>query len=184
MLKNILIGAGVVFGLIFLAMISMVMIVSSVNKPKGNKEEVLAGNGRSKKALIVYQPALTGITSRVARQIAKGLNEGGYEVTLNHPGEHLPADLSQYPIIVFGSPVYATQLSKALTDYMSKVQEYPSRRIVLYSTGSVMNEVKELDAMESLLKGGKAFKKVKFSAAGNNDNDKLAYELGKELAGE
>lgn len=183
MIKGILIGVGSVFGLFFLMMIIMVVIVSSVNKPKGNKEEILASTDHSRRALIVYQPALTNITANVARQIAKGLHEGGYEVTLNCPGEHLPVDLSKYPVIVFGSPVYAGQISKALTDYMTKVSNYPSGRIALYSTGSVMNEVKELDTMESFLKGAKAYKKVKFSAAGKNNNDQLAYDLGKELAG-
>lgn len=184
MLKNILIGAGAILGLMFLAMISMVAVVSSVNKPKGNKEEVLAGNGGIKKALIVYQPALSGITTNVARQIGKGLNEAGFEVTLNHPGDHLPVDLSKYQVVVFGSPVYAGQTSKVLKDYMSKVQISSLGRIGLYSTGSVMNELTELDTMEGLLKGVKVYKKVKFSAAGNNDNDKLADKFGKELAGE
>lgn len=184
MIKNILIGAGSILGLLIVTMIVMVMIVSSVNKPKGNKEEVLAKNDHLKKALIVYQPALTNITSGVARQIAKGLHEGGYEVTLNYPGEHLPTDLSQYSVIVFGSPVYAGQVSKALTDYMSKVKVHSTGRIALYSTGSVMNEVKELDAMENLLKGVKTYKKVKFFTAGNKDNDQLAYDLGKNLAKE
>lgn len=184
MLKIILLGAGILFGLLIVTMLGMVMTVSSVNKPKGNKESVLASSNQSKKALIVYQPALTNITTNAARQIAKGLNDGDYEVTLNHPGEHLPVDLSKYAIVVFGSPVYASQVPKVLTDYISKVEIFSQGRIVLFSTGSVVNELIELDTMENLLKGAKAFKKVKFSAAGNNDNDKLAYDLGRELAKE
>ena len=119
----------------------------------------------------------------MAHQIAKGLNDGGYEVTLNYPGDHLSADVSSYSLLVFGSPVYSGQPSKALTDYMSKIKVSSSSRIVLYSTGGFKFYM-ELDTMEKSLKSMTAYKKIKFLTGAKKENDTIAFDLGKELSKE
>lgn len=162
-------------------------IVSSGNTQKGSKEEILSSSQQSpKKALIIYQPSKSDISSRIAHQIAKGINDGGYEVTLNYPGDHLSADISQYSLVVFGSPVYAEEPSKALTDYMSKIKDFSSQKIVLYSTGSFTGSFKNdgLDTMEKSLNGIKAYKKIKFYTSAKKENDTIAYGLGKDLSKE
>jgi flavodoxin len=132
------------------------------------------------KALIVYQPGITGFTHEMAHQIAAGLNDKGYEVMLNHPGRFLSSDVSQYSLVIFCSPVYSGQPSRALSDYMSTVKTSPSCRIVLISTGGFKYYM-ELDAMERSLRGTKAYKKVKF-ITGDSGNDRSAYHLGLELS--
>jgi len=180
MIKKILI----VIAIIIVITLSMKWwIVSSGNTQKGSKEEILSSSQQSpKKALIIYQPSKSDISSRIAHQIAKGINDGGYEVTLNYPGDHLSADISQYSLVIFGSPVYAEEPSKALTDYMSKIKDFSSPKIVLYSTGSLKND--GLDTMEESLNGIKAYKKIKFYTSAKKENDTIAYDLGKELSKE
>ncbi|NLY91373.1 MAG: hypothetical protein GX081_07170 [Firmicutes bacterium] len=184
-MKQILNGIGILFALFFVFMVLLVSVVSAANKPKGNKEQVLPGKGeRPRKALIIYQPGLTKITSRRAQELAAGLNAGGYEVTLNHPGKHLTTDLSGYELVIFGSPTYAGQLTKALTNYMAQVcpglakatGETP--RIVLFATGG-LEQTEEFDRLAELLTGLNVVKMVKFSPKGPN-----AYDLGLELAQE
>jgi len=183
MLKTILIVIGVIFGILVLSMVIFVTLVSSANKPKGNHEQILKSKQQSpQKALIVYQPSISGISSNMAHEIAKGLNDNGYEVTLNNPGDHLTANISEYSIVVFGSPVYAGKTSDAMTNYISKIEDFSKSKFVLYSTGSIPNELKELDVMEKLLNGASAYKKVKFNANAKSGNDKLAYDLGNELS--
>lgn len=184
MLKKILIGIVVTVGVLMVSLFgSVLMLDSFFNTSKGNKEEILASSGQSpKSALIIYQPSMSDISSCMAHQIAKGLNDAGYQVTLNHPGEHLTTDLSKYSLVIFGSPVYAGQASKALTNYLEKVENFSTSRIVLYSTGSSPQDAMELETMEKFLNGAKAEKKVKFYTSAKKDNDQLAYNLGKELA--
>jgi len=185
MIGKILMGFGMFMLVLVLCMIIMVLVISSTNKPKSSKEEILKSSQQSpKKALIIYQPSLSDISSRMAHQVAKGLQDGGYEVTLNYPGDHLSIDISKYNLIVFGSAVYAGQSSKALTDYMSKVKDYSSSRIVLYSTGSDPNNTIELSNMEKLIDGTSAYKKIKFLTSAKKENDKIAFDFGKELAKE
>lgn len=184
-MKYVLSGIGILFGLVFVFMVLTVGVVSAANKSKGDKEQVLPGKGETpKKAIVIYQPALSKITTQMAQQLAAGLNAGGYEVTLNHPGKHLSTDLSGYELIVFGSPTYAGQLTKALTNYMAEVCPQLAKttektpRIVLFATGG-LEQTEEFDRLAELLTGLNVVKKVKFSPKGQN-----AYDLGLELAQE
>lgn len=153
----------------------------NLNAQKGSKEEVLRGKKNAPiNAFIVYQPGMTGFTDKVVHQIAAGLNDSGYEVTMNHPGEYLSTNVSQYALVVFCSPVYSGQPSKAITNYISSINIPSSCRIALISTGSFKYYM-ELDAMEKFLQRTKVYKKVKFIMS-EHDNDITAYNLGLELS--
>lgn len=178
---------GIVITIVAFIVLSQIMRLCfslSLNTQKGSNVEVLSSSRQSpKKALIIYQPGISDISSKTAHQIARGLNDGGYEVTLNYPGNHLSADVTRYSLLIFGSPVYSGQPSKALTDYMSKIKVSPSCRIVLYSTGGFKFYM-ELDTMEKSLNRIKVYKKIKFITSTKKENDAIAYGLGKELSKE
>jgi len=181
MLKNILIIGGIVIvAFIIVSQAVKVCFTASLNAPKPGNPEILSANPNAKKALVIYQPGITAISAKVAHQIARGLNDKGYEVTLDYPSAQLSADVSPYAVVVFGSPVYGEQPSKALTDYISRIKGGGSSRIVLYETGGFKYYM-GMDVMEKCLSGGKAFKKVKFLTSAKKENDTLAYNLGKEL---
>lgn len=183
MVRRILLGIGILVGVIILAVVVFAVVLSSVNASKGNHEEVLnSPQSAAKKALIVYQPSLSSLTGDMAHQIAKGLYDNGFTVTLNNPGGHMPSDLSTYDVVVFGSPVYAGKVSKALTDYMAKITAYPSGRIVLFSTGGMPDDTQELNEMAQLLGSTPIYKQVKFSAKDKDSSAAQAYSLGAELA--
>ena len=189
LVKIILSIIGCLFLIMLFCMLVMVGIVTVVNRPRGDREEVLSGKGANpKKALIIYQPALTNVTRQAAKQLADGLNAGGYEVTLNHPGNHLTVDLSGYDLVVFGSPTYAGQLTKALTQYMARgcpqlaKEGAEGPRVVLFATGGV-DERQEFDRLAELLSGGKVVREVKF-LTGDKEYAAKAYALGAELAQE
>ena len=176
---------GIAIAIVALIILSQIMrwcFSSYLNSQKGSNEEILPSSQQSpKKGLIIYQPGISDNSSRIAHQIAKGLNDGGYEVTLNYPGDYLSADVSKYSLIVFGSPVYSGQPSKALTDYMSRIKVSSTGRIVLFSTGGFKFYM-ELDTMEKSINIAKAYKKIKFITSAKNENDTIAYDLGRELS--
>lgn len=123
MVKNILTSIVItIVAFIVLSQIMRLCFFSYLNSQKGSKVEVLSSSQPSpQKALIIYQPGISDISSRIAHQITKGLNDEGYEVTMNYPGDHLSADVSKYSLLVFGTPVYSEQPSKALIDYISRI---------------------------------------------------------------
>lgn len=184
MFKKILIGIGVIIVLMIGAVISVVLLVTFTNKPKAAKEIIMKSNTNSaKKALIIYQPSISKTPSVMATAIAKGLNDGGYEATLNYPGEKLSTDISKYSLIIFGSPTYAGKPLSIVTDYMKKVKDFSSKKVVLFSTGADANNKGELDELEKSMAGNKAYKKIKFTGD-KKESEKKAYDLGKELSKE
>jgi|SRR5690554_315283 len=189
-MKCVLSGIGILFGLVIIFMLLTVGAVFAANKAKRDNEQVLPGKGETpKKAIIIYQPVLTKVTTRMAQQLAVGLNDGGYEVTLNHPGKHLSTDLFGYELIAFGSPTYAGQMTKALTNYMARVCPQLAKtkgealRIVLFATGGV-DQTEEFDRLAETLAGLNVVKKVKFSPGSKEKNEQIAYDLGFELTQE
>lgn len=184
MKKRVFIGLGIIAVILFLFMIAfftaVAVCVGSNNKCKGSNEEILAGRKEfGKKALIIYQP--NNMSTKTALKIAKGLNDGGYEVTLNYPGKNLSYKMSEYSVIVFGSPIYAGQPSRVLTDYMSSVKDYSTAKIALFSVGMLENKG-EFEAMEKCLNGKKPYVKVKFRTQDKMVSDSDAYKLGQKLA--
>ena len=118
----------------------------------------------------------------MAHQIAQGLCDGGYDVTMNYPGDKLTYKVSDYQIVVFGAATYAGKPSKALTDYLSDLKDLSSSKIVLYSTGSVPDDRTEFKIMDKALGGVKPYKIIKFDTNKKSANEKTAYDFGKELA--
>lgn len=155
---------------------------------KSNSKDYSDNNNRilnsqkmnSKKAIIIYQPSKSKLTNKIAEKIAMGINDAGYEVTINHPGKHMSTDISKYSLIVFGSPVYIGQTSSLLSDYMKHIKDFSNKKILLFATGGQLNNG-ELDKMELQLGDTKATEKVGFKN-GLKDGTK-AYEVGKKLAG-
>lgn len=178
MIKKILLIIAGIFALILIAgFIFMNSLTSNFNHSAGNHQQILKSSTQTgKKAMVVYQPALTDATAKAAKQIAKGLNDSGFEVTINNPGSYLSSDLTQYQVVVFGSPVYGGKLSPVLLDYMKTVKIQPDQKVVIFDTGA-SNNSEELGSAASLLTGIKNIKTIKFMASGK-DVDTNAYNLG------
>ncbi|MCX7772935.1 MAG: flavodoxin domain-containing protein [Clostridia bacterium] len=170
----------IAFLAMLVAMGGLVLFMNSANGDKGDNKTVLASvDENAPKALVVYQPSISKNSDKVAKAIAQGLNEKGYEVTLNYPGKHLDTSLSEYDLVVFGSVVYAGQPAKALADYMATVKAY-APRVALFSVGG-LDQSPELDALEKLVVGSSVESKTKFTTK-NQDMVKEAKALGLSLA--
>ncbi|QAA32113.1 flavodoxin family protein [Clostridium manihotivorum] len=174
----------VFFGFVGICVIAVVFCswyTRSNTKDYGDNRRVLnITNGNSKEALIVYQPSRGGKTDKVAENLAKGIHDAGYEVTLDNPGKHLKTDLSEYSIVVFGSPVYMGQISPVLTQYMNSVKSLTNAKILLFATGGQLNNG-ELDTLEQQLGSVKATEKIGFKSG--KADETLAYKTGKSFAG-
>lgn len=167
----------VLFLLMVIMMILMVCIIKSNDAYKGDYKTVLAAtNPSGQKALIVYQPSITGASADIANQMAKGLNKAGYEVTLTYPGKHLSDDLSQFSVIAFGSAVYTGKPSAQFTETISRIKDYRNKTVILYSVGQ-LEKAPELEVLRKCLKRDENFAQ-KFVAKG--DVGQKAYDLGYE----
>lgn len=178
----VLVGLGVTFR-IGVEQYYLWVIRANVIEHKDSPEILKSTNTDAKKALVIYQPSRTDKVKVLAHEIAKGINEQGYEVTINYPGKFLPTDISEYAIIVFGSPVYETHPSSVLLDYMNSINDYSKQKVILFASG-YLEDAPELDTMKAALKGEIPFAAVKYQQSAKEQNIKDAYELGKKSASE
>lgn len=183
-MKNFFVGFGIVIGVLFLLIVIfaavMAFIVSSNNRDKGEYSKVLAvPDSSAPKALVVYQPTISGTGKTIAEQLAAGLNAAGYEVTITYPAAKMSADISAYSIVTFGSSVYVGQPSSVLTKYMDRIADYSGKKVALYSIGSADN-TPELDVLAACIKGNGEITKTKFKA-GAKDNGEIAFQFAADL---
>lgn len=176
---------GKVIGFIFLALILLMIIaiiyfvfISKSNDAyKGDYMSVLKKDDSSApKALLVYQPSRGKASSKIANELAKGLNDAGYEVTITYPGKHLSSDITQYSVVAFGSPVYIGKPSAALTGSMKQISDYSDKTVIIYSVGQ-SPEAPELDVVKECLNGKEPDYTKKFIAK-DESKGQIAYDLG------
>jgi flavorubredoxin len=183
---GILVRVLVVLVVLAVAMVVAFIVLSPVpNRHYPDRQEILkAKDGSGKKALVVYQPSLSKATEEVAHSLAQGLNDSGYEVTLNVPGEHLSADISPYAIVALGSPVYGGKIVPALAEYMQRITDYSQARVILFLTAGSSQSGSDVEEIKALLRGAEPYAiiKLQFMQKGKNKAD--AYQLGVAAAGE
>lgn len=73
------------------------------------------------KALVVYDPGLSGTAKTVADKIASDLQERGYTVTLAGVKSSATANTTDYAVVVAGGPVYAGALTGSVKDFLNNL---------------------------------------------------------------
>lgn len=185
-MRKVLIGLLIFVGVIIVVavgfMILVKVMVSENNKDKGEYNKVIeAAAAEAPKALIVYQPTMSDTGKKIAEQMAAGLHDKGYEVTLVYPSEKLSSDISEYEIVILGSGVYAGKSSLALRDYITSVDVFSGKKVFLYSIGS-METIPELDEISSEFDGAESLTTFKFQSM-DKDVGTKAYNQAVLLAG-
>ena len=136
MIKKIVKTIVFCFIVIIVSLIGFLIWISRTNKiqNKDNPVEYVIENP-DKKAIVIYQKGRTDYPLEVADYIADKLSNDGYQVLVNHPGDFLPTDLSEYDLIMFGTPVYASTVSSVLETYIKSVTNFGDAKVIYYITG-------------------------------------------------
>ena len=94
----------------------------------GSETLKTAGNVTGK-ALIVYDPGLSGGTKSAAFQMAKVLNSKGYVVTVAGVRSSDAANISGYDVLIVGSPTYGAKPTGPIESYLIGLK--PSENILI-----------------------------------------------------
>ncbi|MGO8807764.1 MAG: flavodoxin family protein [Candidatus Bathyarchaeia archaeon] len=87
------------------------------------------------KALVVYDPGITGAAKNIADKIAGDL--GGYNVELaGIKSAAATANISQYAVIVVGGPIYAGNAADSVKAYLGNLKPMTETRIGVFGVGS------------------------------------------------
>lgn len=151
--KKILKTMGIIFLVIIISGMAWFAWARQANSAKLDSNEKIyeASGNDGKTALLVYQKSRTSLAGNVADTMAKTIAEGGYQVTVNYPGDYLGTDLSGYDLVVLGSPIYMSGISSNLSNYMKSVENWGDAKVVYYRTGMLESSSDEEKAVDELL---------------------------------
>ena len=131
------VGLGIVL-IVLIAFASIGLVMGDVVSYTATGSQTLNPNGTSTgKALVVYDPGITGTAKNVAAVIAGDLQAKGYTVTLAGIKSSNVMNTAGYNVIVIGGPVYAGQPASSLQSYLSDITPPKEAKIGVFTTGSV-----------------------------------------------
>lgn len=158
-------------------------ITGALSVEHQSKEMTLAVSGVTlpKRALVIYQPSRTDMTKTRAMAIAKAINDRGYQVTLNYPGNFLNENLTDYDVLVLGTPVYMEKISPVLDRFIKRIKGLERLHVLFFETG--MTEVTDEDEafMNDIISGAASVSTVKFISGKDEENAKLMDKAVNEI---
>jgi flavodoxin len=86
------------------------------------------------KALVVYDPGLSGQARQAALEMGQSLRAGGYAVTVAGVRSEAADNTSGYGIIIVGGPMYGGKTSSSIADYLEALQPQGQQRLGVYTT--------------------------------------------------
>lgn len=109
---------------IFIGVIILVMAVAYlIGYSRSHGSEIVKPEGAVVgKAIIVYDPGLSGGTKTAASHMAEDLKSKGYEVKLAGVRSSDAVDISGYDILVVGSPTYGAKPTGPITSYLDGLE--------------------------------------------------------------
>ena len=86
-------------------------------------------------ALVLYDPGLSGASTRVAEKVAAALQAQNYTVTLAGIKSSAAATTTGYDVIVIGGPIYAGVPTSSVKDALSTLQHDSDTVVGVYGSG-------------------------------------------------
>ncbi len=138
------------------------------------------------KALVVYNPGISGGAKGVADTIASDLKAAGYGVTLAGIKSGVASDISDYDVIVVGGPVYVGNASGSVKAYLQGFHPAAGAKIGVFGFGGSEIDNSNRDAVLQDVASG-TDNTLKIDAAmkftGNDDKSKMCAEFVDMLLG-
>jgi flavodoxin len=87
------------------------------------------------KALVVYDPGISGQAKDAAETIAKDLQKKGYITDLAGINSEEAKNISEYNFIVVGGPIYAGKASASVKSYLNNLNPPDNAKVAVFATG-------------------------------------------------
>ena len=137
-MKKILKIILVVFAaIIIMGIASVSIVIFDVAGNLATGSQTLPNGSATGKALVVYNPGLSGGAKDVATKIGYDLQTSGYAVVLAGVKSSAAADTSGYNVIVVGGPIYAGKPASTVQSYLNSLNPPENVRVGVFGYGSV-----------------------------------------------
>lgn len=135
-------GTGILAVIAIVAFAAFMIYVGSDALSSGaTGSELLRPDGTAAgKALVVYNPGLSGAPKNAAAQIADDLKARGYEVMLAGVNSTAAANVSGYDVIVAGGPIYGGKVSPSIDAYLRELVPPDNAKVGAFAIGGSTGE--------------------------------------------
>lgn len=174
--KKILLIAVLAFVIVAASGLGFIML--KINSDYVSGIDVLNTDG-SKTALIIYHPGLSSFMKDTAYAFADGLVEDGWRVEITTASSEAPTDLSDYSLLVLGSPVYAGSPSPTIKRHVERIGELQGIDIVLLVTSAGSDGGTEASMQQTVEEYNGTIKKV--VSLFTSDSLDIAEQAGRDL---
>jgi hypothetical protein len=89
------------------------------------------------KAIVVYDPGLSGGAKDVATKIGYNLQSAGYDVLLAGVKSSAASNLTGYSVIVVGGPIYGGKPSATVQTYLNSLNSPSDAKVGAFGFGSI-----------------------------------------------
>ena len=158
-------------------------IFFKINNDYVSEIEVLNTEG-SETALIIYHPGLSSFMQDVAYAFADGLVENGWRVEITTASSQAQTDMSDYGLLVLGSPVYAAGSSSTINRYVERIGDMQRIETVLLVTSAGSDGGAEASMQQTVEESNGVVKSVisLFTTAPNDGDPVLiAEQAGRDI---
>jgi len=181
--KKILLIVLLVFVIVVASVLGFVLF--KINSDYVSGIDVLNAEG-SKIALILYSPGLSSFMKDVVYAFADGLVANNWKVEITTVSSQAPIDLSEYSLLVLGSPVYAGSPSPTIKRHVERIGDLQGIDTVLLVTSAGNSGGAEVSMQQIIEEYGGTIEMVLplFTTApneGNGDPLDIAEQAGKDL---
>ena len=124
-------------------------------------------------ALVLYDPGLSGTSTKVAEQIANDLYDKTLTVTLAGIKSPAAANITGYDIIVIGGPIYAGGPTASVKDALANLQHANAARVGVFGSGQGTTSQEDVDQIRNAvpaLQSGGALANAVVVKIGENEN--------------
>ncbi len=132
-------------------------------------------------ALVLYDPGLSGASTRVAQKIAADLQNQSLTVTIAGIKSATAATTTGYDIIIIGGPIYAGAPTSSVKDALSNLQHDSDANVGVYGSGGGTSAPEDIvmikNAVPALQSGGALSNAVVVKIGESEDLDARASDF-------
>ncbi len=134
--------------IIFVAFAALIFLDLAAYTATGSQTLTATGTSVGK-ALVVYDPGLSGTSKTVADKVASDLQAQSYTVTLAGIKSHAATSTTGYKIIVVGGPVYAGSPTASVKDDLKNLKPDSGTKVGVFGSGQGATSQSDIDMIKS-----------------------------------
>jgi flavodoxin len=135
---KIILGVFAVLVIVGVVVVSLLFMDAAGNLATNSQS--LPSGAAIGKALVVYDPGLSGGAKDVATKIAYSLQSAGYDVVLAGVKSSDASNLAGYSVIVFGGPIYAGKPASSIQAYIDSFNPPVNAKVGAFGYGSIKED--------------------------------------------